>query len=296
MSSGSDRAEHRDGCCQSKTLGGRIYTLCPSQLIKPGPSLFRRILQPFVLLALSPLLLTVGSAFSAVMFLGPKSLSSKITSMMIPRFMQRVAKLYSKERKTLLLPETFSKCKVLDLGSGGGAYMRYLSPASQIVALEPLSKLHPVIKDVAAKANVPTKQLQILDCGIEDYIEKNPDQVGTFDWIILGNVLCEVPSQTSTLLSVDQLLKVGGRIYFSEHIGYPKGTMMRFVQDLLNPWWRVISGGCNCNRDTLKEIKTMKNWEIISWNYTGVNGGPPVIGPFEIGLALKLSPRKDHLD
>ena len=284
-----ENTTHDDECCQTQKIGGKTYKLCPNQLIQPPGSFSTQLMKRLTLFAFSPFLITFGVTFSAFMYIVPKSISSKITSIIIPKCMDRVGTLYAKERKILLSPDSISDKKVLDLGSGGGAYMRYLSSASKIVALEIIKQMHPKIKDSAEKANISMDQLEILDCTIENYIESHPNEIGTFDWIILGNVLCEVPSQISTLQCVDKLLKINGYVYFSEHVANPPGSMKRFFQDLLNPWWNLVSGGCNCNRETMKQIQQMKNWDVISWDYGSVSsGGPPIIGPFHLGLAQKM--------
>jgi len=40
------------------------------------------------------------------------------------------------------------------------------------------------------------------------------------DWIILGNVLCEIPDVDEALRILDRLLKPGGRVYYSEHVRF----------------------------------------------------------------------------
>lgn len=311
--------QHDKSCCQTKKLGGNVYTLCPSQLTsksKVPPSPIKSVFKGMLLLVFSPLIIGLICFITVLMVFGPKALRQFIISKFIPKAMSRVADQYKDVRKTLLSSDTISNCKVLDLGSGGGAYMPLLSSASKIIALEPVKKMHPTIRNVAKEAGIvvdettlenvneeekydpsSSSQLEIWACGIEEYIETHPEAKHTFDWVILGNVLCEVPSQASTLKNVDKLLKIGGRVYFSEHVGYAKGTVMRYIQDFLNPWWRTVSGGCNCNRDTTQELEKMKHhWDIVSWDYSGaqIGQGPPLIGPFHLGIALKTSSGKDE--
>jgi len=296
---------------ETKKLGKHEFTLCPSVLTERADASFPLLERLFVLI-ISPLLIVLISIMTLFMVLGPKSLRQNLISKFIPKTMARVANQYKDVRKTLLSPEMISNCKILDVGSGGGAYMQLLSSASKIVALEPITKMHPIIRNVAQDAGIEVgesieegekkydaskSQLEILACGIEEYIETHPEEIHSFDWVILGNVLCEVPSQSSTLKSVDKLLKIGGHVYFSEHVGYKIGSTMRKIQDACNPWWRIVSGGCNCNRDTVQEIEKMKyHWDIISWDYSGaeIGQGPPLIGPFHLGLALKTNSGKEE--
>jgi SAM-dependent methyltransferase len=162
--------------------------------------------------------------------------------------------------------------------------MKHLSGADEVTALEPVESFHPFIRKSAEKAGISSKALTILPMGAEQFAEEYSDDK-PFDWIILGNVLCEVPDITSTLQAVDRCLRKGGTVYFSEHMACPRGTWQRkYVQEFVNPWWRRASGGCNVNRDTLKKIETMPGWHVISWTYEHVRVG---MGLFVLGLAEK---------
>jgi hypothetical protein len=59
------------------------------------------------------------------------------------------------------------------------------------------------------------------------------------------------------------------------------------MQRLVNPWWVLISGGCNCNRDTLTVIKTAcPDWTVhhhTFWLPTPMWN----ISRFEMGIAVK---------
>jgi SAM-dependent methyltransferase len=202
---------------------------------------------------------------------------STLISMFIPFVMQEVETEFHQERQTLLENTITTDCIVLDLGSGGGAYLRYCTKAKQVFAVEPVEKLHPKIK----KAGEHLQNLIIL----KDISEI--DESIKFNVIILGNVLCEVPNVPEILKQVDRRLVANGsgKVYFSEHIARPAGTWQRHFQNCVNPMWRHLSGGCNCNRDSLHYIQTVnQDWQVIYWSYPhhSVN-----LGPFVLGLALK---------
>ncbi|KAH6927412.1 hypothetical protein HPB50_003274 [Hyalomma asiaticum] len=50
--------------------------------------------------------------------------------------------------------------------------------------------------------------------------------------------------------SVQALRRIGGRLLFAEHVGHPKGTGARFLQDVLAPLVKYFTGGCYMNRDS----------------------------------------------
>jgi SAM-dependent methyltransferase len=204
------------------------------------------------------------------------------------------AETFGPERDTLLQRVDN---RVLDVGCGGGAYLRHCTKATTIVALEPVVEMHATIRRVAEEAGISDEKLEILPLTIQEYVEYNmrsetgdaatpPPQ---FDWILVGNVLCEVPHPISTALQSIKLLTKpgGGHVYFSEHVGARPGTWARLFQDTINPVWTKVSGGCNCNRDTLNVIHSCleeKDWEFGVWEYPNVQ---VAMGPSFLGLARK---------
>jgi len=200
-------------------------------------------------------------------------LRATLISMMIPRIMDLTAKEFQQERQDLL--QNVSG-KVLDVGSGAGAYLEHCQKADLVVAVEPVEQLHESIR----KRGRGIKNLRIVSWLVNVMEIEEPC---SFDWVILGNVLCEVEDLETTLKQIDVLLKPGGKVYFSEHIARPKGTWQRYIQDKVNPMWRHMGGGCNCNRDSLTAIQN-QGWEVVAWTYHHIQ---VCMGPFVLGLAQK---------
>ena len=107
------------------------------------------------------------------------------------------------------------------------------------------------------------------DPDVEDLVAA---EGGTYDAVILGNVLCEVPEPIAdTLAYVCRLLKKGGRVYFSEHVYDREHLWRAALQLLVHPWWVTVSGGCHCNRCQLEAIEACFGREnVCSWTlYAG---------------------------
>ena len=95
-------------------------------------------------------------------------------------------------------------------------------------------------------------------------------------WIVayirMIQVLCEVDDPVQTLKEIDALVKPGGKIYFSEHVASPKGSLSRILQESVNPLWHYCSGACNCNRETIRCMKA--KWELgLKQKTVGVKNG-----------------------
>jgi SAM-dependent methyltransferase len=280
-----------DGTCNSaarsvtRYLGNNAYTIDPYRHVVPWTlgSLALAPIKAMAMVVASPFMAVFGTSFFACMSVGPSWIRGKILSVMIPRIMSKVAKQFDDER-VALLADIAADHRVLDVGAGGGAYLKHCARAKEIVALEPCAEMHEKIRNAAEEADIDPTKLTLSTKPIEEYLENNPHEVGAFDWVILGNVLCEVDCQISTLRAVKDALKVGGRAYFSEHVGGQKGTIVRAIQDMINPMWRVVSGGCNCNRDTLESIRAIDELDVISWQFEGVK---VCLGPFVVGMMQK---------
>ena len=161
--------------------------------------------------------------------------------------------------------------KVLDLGAGSGTYFQYVAGRPRVteyVALEPLEELHPLIRSSVAE-HAHGFETRIVGGFVEDLVAA---EGGTYDAVILGNVLCEVPEPIAdTLAYVCRLLKKGGRVYFSEHVYDREHLWRAALQLLVHPWWVTVSGGCHCNRCQLEAIEACFGREnVCSWTlYAG---------------------------
>jgi SAM-dependent methyltransferase len=219
----------------------------------------------------------------------PNGARNRLLAYVLPRIMQSIDDKLKTERQTLLLGNTNNSMTtvggiVLDVGSGGGAYLQYCKQAKQVIALEPNESLHKYIQRAGDAAELNSERLIIVKSMEEVKAIMKATEVSYLDWILLGNVLCEVPSVSSTLQEVHKLLRPNtGRLYFCEHIGCQQGSWRRWIQDCINPLWRHLSGGCNCNRDSVDLIQQRFD-RVILWRYTHIKGS---LAPFVIGLAMK---------
>ena len=181
--------------------------------------------------------------------------------------------------------------RVLDVGCAAGAYLKYYAGSAQrvteVVALEPNQTMHGALRRTIAGLAQKARGLPFPVVVTAKFLEQlPPEENASFDSIVLGNVLCEVPDVAAALREVDRLLKPGGRVYFSEHVLDAPGSWRRAVQQSVNPWWSVAAAGCHCNRDSLTAIRAVPGWEVEHWTFS--IGGPLVwLDRFEVGLAVK---------
>eukprot|EP00941_MAST-03F_sp_MAST-3F-sp1_P002549 g2549.t1 len=291
-------------------FNGETYRIDHSLLRRPNPSKRRKhwavvvgLLVAayamdyllYVILFLTALLSIVFLVVPLLHFLLGKKVSAISAGFIIPKVMGLVDIKYSRVRAQLLKKMSG---RVLDIGSGGGAYFQYAFASegnvSSLTALEPNLNCHSALRKKVADLKEGRGFVRGLSLTqkpkvtiISDFIEDHLEKVGenSYDFAILGNVLCEVPNPQSVLRSLDQLLVPGAQIYFSEHVR-SKSWIKSKLQDFLAPWWWYLADGCNCNRDTMTTIcETCPMWVVQPWTFE--DGDLPWIGPFVVGLAMK---------
>ncbi|XP_070395466.1 thiol S-methyltransferase TMT1B-like [Dermacentor albipictus] len=102
----------------------------------------------------------------------------------------------------------------------------------------------------AAAASVGKQLVHMERCvvGYGENMKEVPDN--HFDVVLTTHVFCSVQCSEKVLQECRRVLVNGGRLVFMEHVALPKGTMGRFLQNLVAPLWRLIVCGCNPNRDS----------------------------------------------
>lgn len=165
--------------------------------------------------------------------------------------------------------------RVLEIGIGSGNNLPFYdgSKVTHLTAIDPLEALWKRSRIDISKLGFEVTYIR----GSADHI---PDKEGTFDTVVTTFTLCSVNEIDSVLKEIHRVLKPNGKLLFSEHGKSPDRGTVRW-QNLVNPLWRRISGGCNLNRDipTIMEhngFKTddmttqqMPGWRLTSYSYWG---------------------------
>lgn len=132
---------------------------------------------------------------------------------------------------------------VLEIGPGTGANLPFLPPDVRWIGVEPNPYMHRYLREKAARLG---REVEIR-CGTAEHLDL-PDE--SVDAVIATLVLCSVDDVTQSLREIWRVLKPDGQFVFIEHVAAPRGTLLRRLQELVQPVWSVIADGCHPDRET----------------------------------------------
>ncbi|HEY4267219.1 MAG TPA: methyltransferase domain-containing protein [Galbitalea sp.] len=139
--------------------------------------------------------------------------------------------------------------RVVEIGPGVGANLRYLPAGSTLVAIEPNRYMHAQLRAEAKRRGVRLDLREAL-------AERTGLPTGSIDCVISSLVLCTVHDPVEVLAEIRQILKPGGTFRFVEHVAAEAGTVTRAAQRLLRRPWAWTFEGCSCERDLAQVIRS----------------------------------------
>ncbi len=138
--------------------------------------------------------------------------------------------------------------RVVEIGPGGGANLRYYAPRTHVIAIEPNQASH---AHLAAKAQKYQIDLDIKS-GKGERIEL-PDR--SVEAVVGTLVLCSVDDPAQVLAEIRRILVPGGRYIYLEHVADIQGTWGHRVQKGLHFAWHRLFEGCHLSRATHRMIQ-----------------------------------------
>jgi ubiquinone/menaquinone biosynthesis C-methylase UbiE len=139
--------------------------------------------------------------------------------------------------------------RVIEVGAGTGAnFPHYPDTVTEVVAVEPENHLRSLAEQEAQQAPVPVTV-------IDGVAARLPVPDGAFDAAVVSLVLCSVEDQHAALGELHRVLRVGGRLYFWEHVRADAPGLARVQRLLDRTVWPTLGGGCHTGRDTVAAIE-----------------------------------------
>jgi ubiquinone/menaquinone biosynthesis C-methylase UbiE len=164
---------------------------------------------------------------------------------------------------------------VLEIGIGSGLNIPFYNKQN----IKHLTGIDPS-EEIWNKNIVDTQSLPYEFVFIKASAESIPVESNSFDTVVMTYSLCTIPDTYKALTEIRRVLKTDGKLLFCEHGKAPDKTILTW-QNMINPIWRHLGGGCNLNRDipaileengfNISKIETMylPGWKLASFNYWG---------------------------
>ncbi len=133
--------------------------------------------------------------------------------------------------------------RTLEVGCGTGRNLALLPAGVLAVAVDPFP---PNLR--RARRRAPAALL------VRARAEDLPFRGGVFDTVLSGLVFCSVSDPGAGLREVRRVLAAGGALRMLEHVRSTSALWGR-VQDLVQPAWTFVAGGCHPNRDTERAVE-----------------------------------------
>ncbi|KAL0538879.1 hypothetical protein IC582_023046 [Cucumis melo] len=142
--------------------------------------------------------------------------------------------------------------KVLEIGIGAGPNLKYYAgdEGVQVYGVDPNQKMEKYAREAAQNAGLPPENF-VFKQAVGEAIPL-PD--ASVDAVVGTLVLCSVTNVDMTLKEVKRVLRPGGLYIFVEHVAAKEETMLRFMQNVLDPLQQIVFDGCHLTRTTGSNI------------------------------------------
>ncbi|ELZ02501.1 class I SAM-dependent methyltransferase [Natrialba asiatica] len=138
--------------------------------------------------------------------------------------------------------------RVLDVGAGTGTNFPYVAATDESV------EFHAIEPDPHMRRQAETRAAE-TDCAVDlrdARAESMPYPDDAFDAVLASLVFCTIHDPDVALDEVARVLAPGGEFRFVEHV---RNDGWRATgQNVLNPLWKRLAGGCQLNRDTIERF------------------------------------------
>jgi len=169
--------------------------------------------------------------------------------------------------------------RVLEIGGGTGANLAFYSDGvTELVIAEPEEAMAGRLGRKLRGYRIPTRVFLAT-------AEQLPLKPESFDYVVSTLVLCTVRDPARALAEVRRVLKSHGQLLLIEHVRSDDPKLACWQDRLRRPWsW--FGHGCQCNRDTVENIRAagFSTSELRRDNQPKVL---PIVRPLVIGAAKR---------
>jgi ubiquinone/menaquinone biosynthesis C-methylase UbiE len=134
--------------------------------------------------------------------------------------------------------------RVLEIGTGTGAQLRWYAPGAAVTAMEPDASMRERARRQATGAAARVAV-------VEGRAEELPFVDASFDAAVSAFALCTVTDPAAALAELRRVLVPGGKLLLLEHV-HLMWEPGRTLQSRAAPAWAAVAGGCHLDRETVR--------------------------------------------
>lgn len=163
--------------------------------------------------------------------------------------------------------------RVLEIGTGTGAQLRWYAPGASVTAIEPDATMRERARRRASEA---AARVAVVDGRAEEL----PFEEASFDAAVSAFALCTVADPAAALAELRRVLVPDGTLLLLEHVHLP-WEPGRTLQSVASPAWAAVAGGCRLDRDTVRTAVEagfgvrMQRSHVAGWIVEAVLVAPP---------------------
>jgi len=191
------------------------------------------------------------------------------------RFYGRLSRALVQHRKTTA---GLATGKILELGPGTGANLRYYRKSVEVILLE----INPYMIESLVK-KLPVSDYH--SSAIRGTAETLPFKDSVFDSVVVTLALASMDRLNVALLEILRVMKKNGNLYFLEHVNAPD-KRIRFLQKSIGKLWGFMTCGDKLNCNITEAIHTV-GFDHINSNDIIIEGAFPFTKHAVIGSARK---------
>ncbi len=168
--------------------------------------------------------------------------------------------------------------RLLVVGLGPGLDLGHLpGGVTAVVGVEPSAAMLARARRRAARAAERGAPVALV-AGVAEAL---PVADASVDAVLCAFVLCSVDDPAQALAEVRRVLRPTGRLLLLEHVRGREGSLLSRVQQVVDPAWRVVAGGCSVARDTRAAVRAagfddaglydvrLANFPLCLWHVRG---------------------------
>lgn len=177
------------------------------------------------------------------------------------------------KQRQKIVPRAYGR--VLEIGIGSGLNIPYYDQGrvEHLWGLDPSEEMWAIAAQNAKSHHLDAEPLRAAADAI-------PLDDNAADSVVITYTLCTIPDARPALEEVRRVLKPRGILLFCEH-GEAPDLAVRMMQNLANPLWKSLGGGCHLNRPIpalleqsgfrCSELNSMyiPGWKPACFNYWG---------------------------